>query len=159
MAYSLTYYRGAETIVQFVPEPDSDAEGLVGTGRTRCAPTDAYQAEIGQRIAFGRALKDLGRHIESEGMSAVVSNKDVKRLLDKMIRESVRQAREENPEEFDAEVNAIAEEDMESEAHAASEDESEQPKQEVEDRIWPEVPDGIEKWMRDNGYRLERNDV
>lgn len=146
MAYSLTYYEGVETIVQFIPHPDSDAQGLIGTGRTRCAPTDAYQQEIGQRIAFGRALKDLGRHIESEGLSAVVSNKDVKGLLDKLIKESVRQAREENAEGLDNDVaavqNAIAEEDRES-----------------EDRIWPEVPDGIEKWMRENGYRLERNDV
>lgn len=143
MAQMLTYYNGVETIVQFIPEPDSQAEGLIGTGRTRCAPTDVYTAEVGQRIAFGRAMKDLGRHIESEGLSAVVSNKDVKGLLDKLIKESVRQARAESPESYDAEVNEV----------------NEQPDESLREDFFAHVPDGIEKWVRDHGYRLERNDV
>lgn len=78
---SSTTHEGRITIVEVFPADDSTTAGLIGKGETRCRPEDAYSPLIGEIIALGRAVQDLGRKCEEIGLARTVTNEEVERVL------------------------------------------------------------------------------
>lgn len=71
--------------------------GFKGHGSSRCSKNDVYLAEIGETIALGRAIQDLGRKVEMLGHSQCVTKDEFRRanhLLERR-RAAVRPALEE----------------------------------------------------------------
>lgn len=55
-------------------------EGLSGSGSSRCSKHDVFLAEIGETIALGRAVADLGRKIELFGHAQCVTKDEFCRV-------------------------------------------------------------------------------
>ena len=55
-------------------------DGFTGLGRATCSKTDVYSAEIGEQIALGRALIDLGLAVEVAGNARTVTKDELRRV-------------------------------------------------------------------------------
>jgi hypothetical protein len=136
MALSITHRNGRETIVQVVPEPGSKSDlGMYGTGYARCHPTDMYDENVGEMIATGRGLVELGKQVENVGLGAVMTVDDYVKRFRSYAGSAPGIAAEKDPDQ--------------------PQDGSDTP---ADEKPKTQVPEGIEKWVRENGFRLEKND-
>ena len=73
------------------------SEVFTGEGEARARPDDRFNAKVGEGIALGRALQDLGKQIEEKWLSRSACEKDV-------------QDRRRGPSMSEAEVQAAVDE-------------------------------------------------
>jgi hypothetical protein len=70
--------RITEATVSWEPEPS--LLPLKGHGTSRVSKADVYLAEIGENIAVGRAIQDLGRQVEAIGNAQCVTKAEYARV-------------------------------------------------------------------------------
>lgn len=75
-------HQGRTTTVTVIAEPGSICQGLSGTGVARCRPEDVFVPEVGEAIALGRAIQDLGRQVEQDGVECSYSEADLARAFE-----------------------------------------------------------------------------
>jgi hypothetical protein len=61
------------TFIRLTYKPPKRGKWLFGIGFARCMDTDEWSAEIGHKIAFGRAVKDIVGQIEAKNNTCKVS--------------------------------------------------------------------------------------
>jgi hypothetical protein len=72
--------QGVVTRVRLRFEPPND-KSIRALGVTHCSKNDVFSAEVGEAIALGRALKDLGAKIEARGNAACVTKKEYSKVM------------------------------------------------------------------------------
>lgn len=55
---------------------------MTGTGIARCRPEDVFIPEVGEAIALGRAIKDLGAKVETGALECSFSQADLDRAFE-----------------------------------------------------------------------------
>lgn len=73
-------HSGPVTVAVLVPEEGSIAarvmDGDTAVGVTVCSPKDVQVDAIGERIAMGRAMEEMGRYIAEKAEASVVTRLD-----------------------------------------------------------------------------------
>ena len=73
---------GPITIAEVTADPSSLLAGRSATGIARCRNTDVFVPEIGEAIALGRAIKNLGDAVECEAVGASFTHEDIMRAFE-----------------------------------------------------------------------------
>jgi hypothetical protein len=81
-----TERHGRVTSVTVTWVPDQDTIGFKGYGSSLRSKGDVELAEIGETIALGRAIQDLGRQVEASGHSQCVSKSEYARVMHLIVR-------------------------------------------------------------------------
>ena len=71
---------GRMTEVTVSPDPSSNLDHFEGYGQSLRSKADVASAKIGETIALGRALQDLGRQIEQSGHAQCVTKDEMARV-------------------------------------------------------------------------------
>lgn len=68
---------GRTITVEVAAEDQFGDEKIVGVGEASCSSQDHFVEKIGQRIALGRAIQDLGKKMESRWDARVVTKEEL----------------------------------------------------------------------------------
>lgn len=81
MLFNATH-QGRTTTVTVFAEDGSALAGMTGAGIARCRPEDVLIPEVGEAIALGRAIQDLGSKVEAGALSCSFSQDDLAKAFE-----------------------------------------------------------------------------